>query len=136
MAKYVVSLASEISPGQCRIVSAAGREIGVYNIDNAFYALVNRCPHEGAAVCRGDIVGRPHSDMPGQYQLIQRGEMVRCPWHGWLFEIKTGQSWCDATTRTRSIPVVVETGEELARGPFQAETVPVTVENRYIVLEF
>lgn len=25
---------------------------------------------------------------------------------------------------------------ELARGPFQAETVPVTVEDRYIVLEF
>jgi 3-phenylpropionate/trans-cinnamate dioxygenase ferredoxin subunit len=53
-----------------------------------------------------------------------------------LFEIKTGQSWCDASTRTRSIPVVVETGEELARGPFQAETVPVRVEDRYIVLEF
>lgn len=136
MARYVVALASEIAPGQCRIVSAAGREIGVYNIDNAFFALVNRCPHEGAAVCRGDIVGRPHSDMPGTYRLIQRGEMVRCPWHGWLFEIRTGQSWCDSATRARSIPVAVETGEELARGPFQAETVPVRVEDRYVVLEF
>ncbi|MDQ8727407.1 Rieske 2Fe-2S domain-containing protein [Bradyrhizobium sp. LHD-71] len=136
MAKYVVALASQIPPGQCKIVSAAGREIGVYNIDNAFYALVNRCPHEGAAVCRGDIVGRPDSDMPGTYRLIQRGEMVRCPWHGWLFEIKTGQSWCDSATRARSIPVVVETGEALTRGLFQAETVPVTVEDRYIVLEF
>ena len=136
MAKYVVALASEIAPGKCKIVSAAGREIGVYNIDSAFYALVNRCPHEGAAVCRGDIVSRPDSDMPGKYRLTQRGEMVRCPWHGWLFEIKTGQSWCDGATRARSIPVVVETGGELARGPFQAETVPVAVENRYIVLEF
>jgi len=136
MAKYVVALASEIAPGRCKIVNAAGREIGVYNIDNAFYALVNRCPHEGAAVCRGNIVGRPDSDMPGKYRLIQRGEMVRCPRHGWLFEIKTGRSWCDSTTRARSIPVAVETGEELARGPFQAETVPVTVEDRYIVLEF
>ena len=76
------------------------------------------------------------SDMPGTYRLIQRGEMLRCPWHGWLFEIKTGQSWCDGATRARSIPVVVETGEELARGPFQAETVPVAVEDRYVVLEF
>jgi hypothetical protein len=40
------------------------------------------------------------------------------------------------TSRARSIPVVVETGEELARGPFQAETVPVAVEDRYVVLEF
>ena len=29
MAKYVVALASEIAKGQCKIVSAAGREIGV-----------------------------------------------------------------------------------------------------------
>ena len=136
MAKYVVALASEIAPGRCKIVSAAGREIGVYNINDTFYALGNRCPHQGAAVCRGDIVGRSDSDMPGRYRLIQRGEMVRCPRHGWLFEIKTGQSWCDGATRARRIPVVVETGEELARGPFQAETVPVTVEDRYIVLEF
>ena len=136
MAKYVVARSSEIAVGQCKIVSAAGREFGVYNIDNDFYALANRCPHEGAPVCRGPIVGRPDSDMPGQYRLLQRGEMVRCPWHGWLYEIKTGQSWCDGQTRARSIPVVVETGEQLARGPFRAETVPVTVEDRYIVLEF
>jgi 3-phenylpropionate/trans-cinnamate dioxygenase ferredoxin subunit len=136
MAKYVVALASEIAAGQCKIVSAGGREIGVYNVNDAFYALVNRCPHEGAPVCRGPIVGRPDSHMPGEYRLIQRGEMVRCPWHGWLFEIRTGQSWCDATTRTRTIPVHVETGEDLARGPFQAETIPVAVEDRYIVLEF
>ncbi len=136
MAKYVVALASEVEPGRCKIVSAAGREIGIYNINGAFYALVSRCPHEGAALCRGQIFSRPDSDMPGKYRLLQRGEMVRCPWHGWLFEIKTGQSWCDAGTRARAIPVNVETGEELARGPFQAETVPVTIEDRYIVLEF
>ena len=44
--------------------------------------------------------------------------------------------WCDATTLTSTIPVHVETGEDLARGPYQAETVPVTIEDRYIVLEF
>jgi len=136
MAKHVVALASEIAPGECKIVSAGGREVGVYNINDAFYALINRCPHEGAAVCRGQIFGRPESDMPGNYRLIQRGEMVRCPWHGWLFEIKTGQSWCDSATRARSIPVSIETGEVLARGPYQAETVPVAVEDCYIVLEF
>ena len=81
-------------------------------------------------------MGRPESDTPGKYRLSHRGEMVRCPWHGWLFEIKTGQSWCDATTLTRTIPVHVETGGDLARGPLQAETVPVSVEDRYIVLEF
>ena len=136
MAKYVVALASEVEPGKCKIVSAGGREIGVYNINDAYYALVSRCPHEGSALCRGQIFSRPDSDTPGKYRLLQRGEMVRCPWHGWLFEIKTGQSWCDAATRARTIPVHIESGEDIARGPFQAETVPVTVEDRYIVLEF
>lgn len=136
MARHVVARTSEIAPGQCKIVKADGREIGVFNISNAFYALINRCPHEQAALCRGNIVSRPESDMPGEYRLEGRGEMLRCPWHGWLFEIKTGQSWCDPQTRARSIPASVQTGEELARGPYQAETIAVTVVDEYVVLEF
>ncbi|MFZ0849521.1 MAG: Rieske 2Fe-2S domain-containing protein, partial [Hyphomicrobiaceae bacterium] len=27
--------------------------------------------------------------------MIREGEMVRCPWHGWEFDIRTGQSWCE-----------------------------------------
>ena len=136
MATHVVALASEIAPGQCRIVSVDGREIGVFNVSNEFYALANRCPHEGAALCRGRIMSRPASDMPGAYRLESRGEMLRCPWHGWLFEIKTGQSWCDPLTRARSIPARVQTGEELTRGPYHAETIAVSVVDAYVVLEF
>ena len=136
MPRHVVATVDEIAPGTCKIVSVAGREIGVYNVDSAFYALINRCPHEGAPLCRGPILGRFESDRPGEYRLTQVGEMLRCPWHGWEFEIRTGQSWCHPdSVKARSYPVTVVDGETLAKGPFVAETVTVMVERNYVVVE-
>ena len=55
--------------------------------------------------------------------------MLRCPWHGWEFDIKTGQSWCHPeSVKARTYKVEVVPGEALAKGPFVAETVQVTVE--------
>ena len=83
----------EIAPGTARS-SVAGREIGIFNVKDEFFALINRCPHEGAPLCIGPILGRFTADRPGEYRLERHGEMLRCPWHGWEFDIKTGQSWC------------------------------------------
>jgi 3-phenylpropionate/trans-cinnamate dioxygenase ferredoxin subunit len=136
MARHVVASVDEIAPGTCKIVTVAGREIGVYNVDREFYALINRCPHEGAPLCRGPILGRFESARPGEYRLTHVGEMLRCPWHGWEFEIRTGQSWCHPeSVKARSYPVTVVDGETLAKGPFVAETVAVTVERNYVVVE-
>ncbi len=136
MARHVVASLGEIAPGGCKIVSVQGREIGVFNIDGEHFALINRCPHEGAPLCRGRIVGLAEADTPGRYRLARRGELLRCPWHGWEFDIRTGQSWCNPdTVRARSYAVSVEPGESLAKGPFVAETVPVSVEQEYLVVE-
>ncbi len=62
--------------------------------------------------------------------------MLKCPWHGWEFDLRTGQSYCDPkSTWVRAYEVTVEPGEALARGPFVAETFPVSVEENYIVVE-
>jgi 3-phenylpropionate/trans-cinnamate dioxygenase ferredoxin subunit len=62
--------------------------------------------------------------------------MLRCPWHGWEFDIRTGQSWCEPDgAKARTYNVSVEPGETLAKGPFVAETVPVSVERDYVVVE-
>ena len=58
MARHVVAPVSEIAPGTCKIVSVAGRSIGIYNVKDEFFALINRCPHEGAPLCIGPILGR------------------------------------------------------------------------------
>jgi nitrite reductase/ring-hydroxylating ferredoxin subunit len=136
MARHVVASVGEIAPGDCKIVTVQGREIGVFNVGGEHFALINRCPHEGAPLCRGVLVGLAESDRPGQFRLVREGEMLRCPWHGWEFDIRTGQSWCDPdTVRARSYAVTVEPGETLAKGPFVAETVPVSVEREYVVVE-
>jgi 3-phenylpropionate/trans-cinnamate dioxygenase ferredoxin subunit len=62
--------------------------------------------------------------------------LVACPWHGWEFDIRTGQSWFDpARMRVRNYPVSVETGAAVEKGPYVAETYPVSVEDDYLTIE-
>ena len=69
-------------------------------------------------------------------QLERKGEFLRCPWHGWEFDIRTGQSWCDpADLKVRQFKVAVEPGEELVKGPYLAETFAIMVEQDYVVVD-
>ena len=134
--RFVVAKASELAPGRARLVTAGGRDIALFNVAGAFYALANKCPHVSGPLCRGTIIGLSSADVPGQYRLERPGEFVRCPWHGWEFDVRNGQSWCDPTrVRARRYAVAVEAGTKLVAGPYAAETVPVTVEGDYVVVE-
>ena len=84
----------------------------------------------------GFDVAQAHPGQPGEYLFSRPGELLRCPWHGWEFDIRTGQSWCDPTrVRARPYTVSVQPGTRLVAGPYVAETVPVSVENDYVVVE-
>ena len=73
---------------------------------------------------------------PGQYRVTREGELLRCPWHGWEFDIRTGRSWCDPQrTRVKSYDVAVEPGSKLVEGPYKAEVFPVSIEHDYVVVE-
>jgi len=112
MARHVVCRVEELPPGGRRIVEVRGRSIGVYNVNGAYHALLNRCPHRAAPLCLGPITGLVSS--PEQYKVEMRrdGEIVRCPWHGWEFDITTGQSVFNPhRVRARSYEVTVETTE-------------------------
>ncbi len=146
MAKHIIATVDEIPLGGRKLVEIDGRSIGVFNIGGDFFALRNSCPHQGGALCEGRLTGFLHADAPGDFRYTQRGEILRCPWHGWEFDVKTGQSWFDpAKTRVRRYEVSVERGpalnseEEgesgLQKGPYQAETFPVTVEQDYVVID-
>jgi len=135
MSRHVVAPVSEIAPGTCKIVSVAGREIGIFNVKDEFFALINRCPHEGAPLCIGPILGRFTADRPGHYRLERHGEMLRCPWHGWEFDIRTGKSRCDPEkVRAKSYDVAIEAGQGVAEGPYAVETFEVSVEKDYVVV--
>ena len=136
MKRQVVARAVEVAPGHCKIVNVNGREIGVFNLNGEYFALANRCPHEGGPLCQGKIIPLIQSERPGHYKLARHQEFLRCPWHGWEFEIRTGQSWCDPkSTRARQFQVKVESGESLVKGPYVAETFPVSIEEDYLVVE-
>ena len=136
MARHVVAPVGDIPPGGRKLVDVNGRAVVVFNLDGEFFALNNRCPHKGGSLCHGKLSGLVQSSEPGEYRYSRRGEIIRCPWHSWEFDIRTGQSWCDPQRlRTRRYAVSVEKGVRLVEGPYKAETFPVSVENDYVVVE-
>lgn len=136
MVRHVVATTSEIPPGGNKVVTVEGREIVVFHVNGEFFALLNRCPHEGAPLAKAACVAHLSSHEPGEYKRSRVGEMLRCAWHGWEFDMRTGQSYCDPKhTRVRSYPVRIEPGETLAKGPYVAETFPVIVEESYVLVE-
>jgi nitrite reductase/ring-hydroxylating ferredoxin subunit len=142
LSRHVVGVAAQLRPGERTIVTVEGREIGVFNIDGAYYAVRNRCPHQAGPLCKGQQTGAVSSPRPGVYEFDPRASILRCPWHQWEFDITTGRSWCDPEKlRARAYPVEVTSGSDLAGspgkvpGPYTAETFPVSVEEDYLVVD-
>ncbi len=150
MSRYVVGMVDEIPPGGRKIVEVAGRSIGVFNIGGEFFALRNQCPHQGGSLCEGTLSGLAQAQTRGEPTYIRRGEILRCPWHQWEFDVRTGQSWVDpAKVRVKSYEAKIEPGSTLLsdpdsskqlaeagfeKGPYVAETYEVSVEQQYVVL--
>jgi len=136
MAKHVVAAVGDIPPGTRRLAQVNGRAIVVFNLGGEFFALNNRCPHRGGSLCQGKQTGLVESDGPGNYRYSRPGEIIRCPWHGWEFDIRTGQSYCDPRRfRVKAYAAHVEPGASVVKGPYVAETVTVKVESDYVVVE-
>ncbi len=136
MSRHVVAPVRELPPGSRKLVDVGGRAIVIFNIGGEFFALLNRCPHQGGNLCEGRLIGLVESSEPGIYRYSRQGEILRCPWHGWEFDVRTGKSWCDpARIRTKTYGVGIEPGQNLVEGPYRAETFAVTVEEEYVVVE-
>ncbi len=136
MARHVVARVGEIALDAIKQIMVRRREIGAFHGNGEYFALPNRCPYEGASLYRGKLVSLVESDMPGEYCISRRGEMLKCSWHGWEFDARTGQWWCDPTTAYRKrYGVMVESGKQLEKNLYVAHTFAVTVEGQYIVVE-
>jgi len=130
--KFLIGRADEVPPGSRKIVRVASRSIGIFNVDGEFYAIRNRCPHQGAPLCEGKLWGALSADAPGSFHYDERKEILTCIWHGWEFSLKTGQSWCDPERlRVRAYDVNVEEPARLGSDLLVAP--PDSVKNRMIV---
>jgi nitrite reductase/ring-hydroxylating ferredoxin subunit len=108
--RHVVCAAADLPVGARCIVEVDGRSIGVFNVHGTLYALHNGCPHKAGPLCEGPISGTTLATDDYGLAYGREGELVRCAWHGWEFEIATGRSVADPSVRARTYPVTVEDG--------------------------
>ncbi len=83
---------SELEPGSCKTVEAAGKAIALFNVDDAVYCLDNTCLHRGGPLGEG----------------ILEGDVVTCPWHMWQYNVRTGENLRDSSIKVASYPFQVE----------------------------
>jgi nitrite reductase/ring-hydroxylating ferredoxin subunit len=85
----------DIPSGQHKVFPLGNREIVVFAIDGEYYAMKNLCPHHGVALAGG---------------TLENGT-VRCPGHGFRFNLKTGECEKDPTLRASILDLKVEDGK-------------------------
>ena len=136
MAYHLVSHVDDLPPGARKVIEVNGRAIVVFNVEGEFFALLNRCPHQGAGLCGGLLTVAITSSEPGVYDYDAKRNVVRCPWHSWEFDVRTGKSWCEPNrVKVRSFKTEVQSGEKLVEGPYTAETFPVKTDGSYVLVE-
>jgi nitrite reductase/ring-hydroxylating ferredoxin subunit len=153
--KVVVGKVSDFENGDRKIIDVNGKSIGVFRVDDQFYALRNRCPHQFGPLCVGTLAPRAVSSGPGDVRVDSGPPLIACPWHGWEYDLATGQSFMGpgrGNPPALSYDVNVLPGSEIAGevvtgeasrarpdgripGPYVAETVAVSVEQDYVVVE-
>jgi 3-phenylpropionate/trans-cinnamate dioxygenase ferredoxin subunit len=87
-----VGSVDEVRRDGCRMVEVNGRPVGVISVGQEFFAIHDRCPHMGASMCTGSVSG---TFLPaGAHELVYGMEdrVIRCPWHGWEFDLESGRS--------------------------------------------
>lgn len=110
--RFVCAL-DELPPGTMKLVEAGKFGVGVYNVRGSLHAIVNYCSHQGAPLCLGSVHGTTEADptQPDGIRLVRDGQIVRCPWHQWEFDITTGRNVADPRRRVRTYEVDVSNGE-------------------------
>jgi nitrite reductase/ring-hydroxylating ferredoxin subunit len=111
MAEQFVAKAAEMKDGERRIVFMGEHEIGVFKEKGEYYAYSNFCLHQGGPACEGlimhqveDVIG-PDKTWVGQKFSEERVNFV-CPWHGYEYDIKTGECAADRRLRLKKYNVV------------------------------
>jgi 3-phenylpropionate/trans-cinnamate dioxygenase ferredoxin subunit len=65
----------QIPPGTGTTVNVAGKDVAIFNVDGAVYAIGDSCVHAGASLGAGRL----------------NGCMVTCRAHGFRYDVTTGQ---------------------------------------------
>ncbi|PZE21689.1 Rieske (2Fe-2S) protein [Paenibacillus xerothermodurans] len=111
MGKHVIGQTDEFVEGTIKVVSLEGKSIGVVYARGNFYALRNLCPHQGGPLCGGVFPALKAAIQPnGRIREYHDHDepVVACPWHGWEFDVKTGECLADRSRRVATYETSVE----------------------------
>jgi nitrite reductase/ring-hydroxylating ferredoxin subunit len=86
----------DLTPGKPQLIEVDGRRIVLARVGDAVYACADACAHKGGPLSEGKL----------------SGTRLACPWHGWHYDVRTGQ--CVFPGRGASVatyPVSITDGE-------------------------
>lgn len=112
--RVAVAEAEELDHGERKVVSVQGQSIGIFNFEGDYYAASNTCQHEGGPACEGKfrsaLVGE--FEEPGKRVTEQFSDTpaISCPWHGWEYDLTTGEHLGDPEVVLPTYEVFVESG--------------------------
>jgi nitrite reductase (NADH) small subunit len=103
----------DLAPGEKRRIVVGSRAIALCrSASGAYFAIGDNCPHQGASLCAGALGGTTLASAPGQYEWGREGEVLKCPWHAWEFDVRSGRSlFGDEKIRVASYEIAIEDGE-------------------------
>lgn len=111
--RVTICAATEIAKGEKRIVQLEKFSVGVFNIEGKFYAIKNACPHYGAPLCQGHIQTTHRPGEVGEFEPALEGRVIRCPWHGWEFDVVSGKGLYDRNGRVATYAVEMDENGDL-----------------------
>jgi nitrite reductase/ring-hydroxylating ferredoxin subunit len=110
----VVCEAGALAPGEMVAAALGSLPIVVVRArDGSLHGLVDRCLHQGARLSGGRLTAATDGDAVGEYRLLDR-DVLKCPWHGYEYDVRTGCVLFDPRRRLRRVQVVEEDGRIVA----------------------
>jgi nitrite reductase (NADH) small subunit len=112
---HVLSEAA-IPDGAGVLVEAGEVQVGLFKVKGRLHAYVNRCRHQGGPVCTGEIIGRYEQVLRPDKTIVEERfaedeVRIACPWHGWEYNLETGECIADRRFRLQRVEVTVRDGE-------------------------
>jgi nitrite reductase/ring-hydroxylating ferredoxin subunit len=107
-----VCTSDELAPGTMRTARLGRVPAVVVRLeDGSLHALVDRCLHQGAPLSHGRLGhGSAGTGGVGDYRRDERVAAIRCPWHGYEYDVRSGCTLFDHRRRLRRLTVWEQDG--------------------------
>jgi nitrite reductase (NADH) small subunit len=111
--RHTVCRAAELESGHLKRAVLERATIFLERLpDGTVKAFSTRCPHQGADLSHGCTTGVASGSDPHSVHLVREGEILRCPWHGFEFDMVSGCALVQPSRlRLREYPVVIDGGD-------------------------